>query len=692
MANLFSRSPSSLSSFDKTKRDVALGLKRSPLFRWLYDNGEVNRLLLVPRDLRTADPSLSIELDMGQFGLAGATILLEGRSPFHVEPPNLSWAKELHSFNWVRNLHAARSERALEQAMELTEHWLNSFKKQKGLPWEPDVAARRLICWLSYSNFLLREADEKTYLNMMVSIDDHMRYLSMSGMHASKGMPRLVSLIAVVFAGLCVANQEKFAEQQVKLLCAELDRQILADGGHISRDNSVLASILLDLLPLKQCFVSRNLTPPETLVNAINRMLPMIHYMRLGDGLLSRFNGSGTTLPDTLSTAMAYDDVGNIPLERADLSGYYRLQEGNVVVLMDGGSAPPLELSQKGHAGCLSFEMSSGTCPMIVNCGSAPPAFQTMAHNARASVSHSTLTINNRSSAQFIHDDELAPSDVPSLISGPEHVEAVYETKDDQAKIVGSHDGYKKQFGLIHHRLLSLSHDGYSLTGEDWIECVAGHDVIQKGLGWPFAVHFHIHPDVEPARSSDGLSVTLTLPDSQVWKLTANDAVIHLEESTFYADFAGPCQSIQAVIRGNCVGPISIPWKLTKVIETQTPDPSKVPTWLSKNVISLEEALEEQAGEKDKEEKPSKEAQITDLVEDKEIEQPKPKKKKPGKANMKSKKPRSKKRSGLASLPTFESTGASPPPLPKKGKTTDETDKKKEDGSKSDQPKKPETD
>ena len=256
--------------------------------------------------------------------------------------------------------------------------------------------------------------------------------------------------------------------------------------------------------------------------------------------------------------------------------------------------------------------------------------------------------------------------------------------KDDQVKIIGSHDGYKKQFGLIHHRLLSLSHDGYSLSGEDWIECIAGHDVIQKGLGWPFAVHFHIHPDVEPTRSSDGLSVTLTLPDSQVWKLTANDAVIHLEESTFYADFAGPCQSIQAVIRGNCVGPISIPWKLTKVIETQTPDPSKVPTWLSKNVISLEEALEEQAGDKEK-----KEAQITDLVEDKEVEPPKSKKKKPGKPNVKSKKPHSKKRSGLASLPTFEPSRGTPPPLPKQDK---ETDNKRQEPAKKNPPKKPEAD
>jgi len=712
MGKFFNRTPSSVLSLDKTKRDMALGLKRSPLLRWLYDNRDVNQLLLVPRDLRTADPSLSIELDMGQFGLAGATILLEGRSPYFVEPPNISWAKELHSFSWLRNLRAARTDRSHAQALDLTEQWLNHFTAQKGLAWEAEVAARRLICWLSHSNFILSNADETSYLQIMNCIDDHMRYISKTGVHASMGKPRLLSLIALVFARLCVANQEKHIDQQVRSLCAELDRQILPDGGHISRDNSVLASFLLDLLPLKQCFLTRNFDPPDPLVNAINRMLPMINYMRLGDGLMSRFNGSGTTLPDTLSTAMAYDDVSNKPLEQAPDSHYYRLQKGNVVVLMDGGRASTFELSQRAHAGCLSFEMSSGTCPVIVNCGAAPPAYPTMSQNARASVSHSTLTINNRSSAQFIHDDTLKNTQTPSLVSGPPHVTAHYETKGDQSKIIGSHDGYLDQFGLVHHRLLSLSNDGYKLNGEDWIELPSGHDTIQRGLGWPYAVHFHIHPDVQPLRARDGQSITLKLPDSQIWTLSASGNVIHLEESTFYADFAGPCRSIQAVIRNNCVGPVSISWQLSKSIASQTPDKSKIPTWLRDNVVPLESAQDDQTDE-DQQNQASKSAEITDLVEDDQPEsdkkrslkprrgQPKIKgdkartetqdnqrgraKKHPLKEDDKAKnkaKKSNKTKPGLTSLPTLDATTPAPPPLPK-GMTPNSNDHQHEEkGSK----------
>ena len=41
-------------------------------------------------------------------------------------------------------------------------------------------------------------------------------------------------------------------------LVDELERQILPDGGHISRNPGALIELLLDLLPLRQAFAARN--------------------------------------------------------------------------------------------------------------------------------------------------------------------------------------------------------------------------------------------------------------------------------------------------------------------------------------------------------------------------------------------------------------------------------------------------
>ena len=76
-------------------------------------------------------------------------------------------------------------------------------------------------------------------------------------------------------------------------LVAELRRQILPDGGHISRNPDVLVELLLDLLPLNQCFAARGRKSPPQLVEALARLLAMLRFLRLGDGMLARFNGVG---------------------------------------------------------------------------------------------------------------------------------------------------------------------------------------------------------------------------------------------------------------------------------------------------------------------------------------------------------------------------------------------------------------
>lgn len=62
-----------------------------PLRRLIEPVEALDHLLIVPQDLRTADPSFWDELEQGQFGLAGAVAMLHGRSPFAIEPPSAAW-------------------------------------------------------------------------------------------------------------------------------------------------------------------------------------------------------------------------------------------------------------------------------------------------------------------------------------------------------------------------------------------------------------------------------------------------------------------------------------------------------------------------------------------------------------------------------------------------------------------------
>ena len=158
----------------------------------------------------------------------------------------------------------------------------------------------------------------------------------------------------------CASPARRATSNRPRSACnREIERQILPDGGHASRDPGAVIEVLLELLPLRQAFASRNIAPPQALLNAIDRMMPMLRFFRHSDGTFAHFNGMGATPADLLLTLLAYDDTRGAPLSNAPYSAYQRLEAGGGVLIMDTGRAPPIEMSLEAHAGCLSFEFSS---------------------------------------------------------------------------------------------------------------------------------------------------------------------------------------------------------------------------------------------------------------------------------------------------------------------------------------------
>ncbi len=92
---------------DRTRRALVARALRSPLFAWRYGRPAAEELLLVPQELRTADPSFAEELAHGQLGLGGAVASIGNGSIFDVPAPSEAWSRALHGFGWLRNLTAA---------------------------------------------------------------------------------------------------------------------------------------------------------------------------------------------------------------------------------------------------------------------------------------------------------------------------------------------------------------------------------------------------------------------------------------------------------------------------------------------------------------------------------------------------------------------------------------------------------
>jgi uncharacterized heparinase superfamily protein len=533
---------------------------------WSVASRPVDRLLIVPQDLRTADPSFWREIEHGQFGLAGSIAFLRGRSPFDILPPSAAWERELHGFGWLRNLAAAADDDARRAARLLASEWAIRFGNSKGIAAEPAVAARRLISWISHATLLLEGADGATYEAVTASLGRQIALLASSRRDAPDGYPRLLTLIALMFAELSVAGQERRLKDIEPTLVAELRRQILPDGGHMSRNPDVLVGLMLNLLPLNQCFVARDREPPPQLVEVLARMQAMIRFLRLGDGMLARFNGVSVPTAAGIGTIVPYGDAAAPGLSEARASGYARLARGVSIVVADVGSPPPLGVGREAQAGCLSFEMSAGPHPLFVNGGMPGGAAADWVPVARATANHNTLCLAEQSSAKLVAQQRARGAD--QSLRQPDNVDWHLEDVDGGVALEASHDGYYRRFNLMHGRRLALAADGTRLEGRDQIHGAKRNVRLKRDM--PFAIHFHLHPDAACRMRAEANEAEVSLPGGERWRFTVQGASLTVEEGTYFASSAGPRPAMQIVLRGATFGNSEINWAVERLREEKT--------------------------------------------------------------------------------------------------------------------------
>ena len=542
---------------ERASRGAAALVLSSRLLRWRYGAPVADELLIIPQDLRTADTSFATEIEQGHFGLAGRVASLVSGSPFDLRPPTQDWERELHGFGWLRHLKAANQQSAIDTALLLTRTWIERCRSRTGVAWEPAVVGRRLISWITNAGVLLDNVDQAAYDLTTDSLADQLVHLSAIWRDAPDGYQRLLALIALGYGDLCVAGHERQLRNAEAMLAQELDRQILPDGGHLSRNPALLVELLLDLLPLRQCFATRQREVPVALEKAISRMMPMVRFMRLGDGTLARFNGAGAPSIDLLATAIAYDSAPNVTLPEARSTNYVRMERGAVVLIADVGSPPPFELAGQAKAGCLSFELSVGTAPVFVNGGSPGPAEDEWRALARSTASHNTLSLGGKSSSKLVRHPLVERLVGAAPIRFPDQVTWSHQRNADGDLLDAAHDGYMRVFQMMHRRRLALTADGRKLAGLDTLGPRGGQLRLAQDV--PFAIHFHLDPEVQCERDADGRA-RVDVSEGEAWVFSASGAQLSIEPSVHFADLAGPARSLQIVLRGACWGETEVRW------------------------------------------------------------------------------------------------------------------------------------
>jgi uncharacterized heparinase superfamily protein len=534
------------------------------------------RLLFAPQDLRTADPTVAGDIYAGFYVFAGRPLATGGRSPFDFEPPSRAWGEALYGFGWLRHLRAAGTALAQANARSLVDEFISTTKGDRRLARETQVVARRLISFMSQSPLILEGADHAFYQRFLKAVGRSVRDLERDARAHALPYRRLMAAIGLCYAGLCCEGLDGPLRRSTRLLARELDRQILPDGGHASRNPRVLIELLFDLLPLRQMFASREVDTPEALLRAIDRMLPMLRLFRHGDGTLSHFNGMGVTAADHLATLLTYDDMRSEPIHHASHSGYDRIEAGRSLLVADVGPCPPTHLSAEAGASCLAFEFSSGRERIIVNCGLPRQGSEAVMLAARSTPAHSTASIEDVSSCRFLAVQGfwldrwlgrwLLGRLGPVALTGPGAVRAERGQRESAQTLEASHDGYRARFGLTHQRRWRLSGEGQRLEGEDLFipDPHAAADVHA-------VIRFHLAPGIRASRAQAGRVVMLILPNREAWQFEADPGVAQLEDSAFFSATDGTRRTEQIVLIVKPAETPSVRWRferLTRAPET----------------------------------------------------------------------------------------------------------------------------
>ncbi len=530
-----------------------------PIFRMQPFSAVPARLLIAPQDLRTADATNAADIYGGRFLFSGHLVETQGRSPFELKAVHEDWQRELHSFGWLRDLRASESQISRQNARALVEDWIKYSGRWHEIGWEASVLTRRILSWLAHSPFILLDGDHDFYRAFVKSLARQVRYLRRTINETEDGVERLQAALAIAAACISMAGQGRFARQSIRRLEHELNRQILPDGGHISRNPRALIDILTDLLPVRQAFVTQGLEMPPAMLQSVDRMMPLLRFFRHGDGALAHFNGMGSTPGDLVATILAYDDARGAPPLNAPHSGYQRLSCGTSVVLIDTGPAPAVSVSGDAHAGCLSFEFSSGIHRMVVNCGVSPRSNPLWRKVSRSTAAHSTATIDDRSSCHFLSERPFGQLLGAPILSGPVNVPVDRDDDPAGSRVTASHDGYVSAFGVIHERDMRLSGDGTVLDGIDMFKAVTSVDPELY-----YAIRFHLHPGLRTSLIRGGSAVLLVCRDGEAWEFEAPGSDLSLEESIYLSDVFGHRKSEQIVLSGSLLEAPSAGWQFRK--------------------------------------------------------------------------------------------------------------------------------
>jgi uncharacterized heparinase superfamily protein len=447
------------------------------------------------------------------------------------------WLYNLHYFD---DLSAAGSESRSDWHRALIARWIADNPPAEGTGWEPYPTSLRVVNWIKWvlSGHSLPDSAGQ-------SLAVQARWLSRRLEYHLLGNHLFANAKALVFAGLFFEGSEaqSWLDLGLGILADEIDKQILADGGHFELSPMYHALALEDALDLLNSARAYPAAFPEAgdgPIDKIERRLPEIRRwlatMCHPDGEIAFFNDAAIGVAPPPAELEDYANRLGVPealdageaLTSLAESGYIRLSAGPAVAILDVARVGPDYLPGHAHADSLSFELTIRSRRVLVNSGTSVYGAGPERQRQRGTRAHNTVVIDDADSSEvwagFRVGRRAHPFDLKQ------------QADENELCVECSHDGYKRLPGRpVHRRRWRMKEDALSIN-----------DTVTGGACATEAC-FHFHPDVVVTLDTFGATGVAQARGLAPIRLEIEPAGGRLEPSSWHPEF-GVTRSSQCLV------------------------------------------------------------------------------------------------------------------------------------------------
>ena len=457
--------------------------------------------------------------------------------------------KKLHSFYWLFTIDLKSSKKITHSIIQ---NWIDKNKNYNSEIWEINTLSKRIISWIANSQLTYEDTSDeyKFIFNRIIikQVNHLINEINRSDVFDNK----MIGCTAIILAGISY-NHEKFISYGLNLLKKIINSSF--DNEYFPKSRNIRQLVFyLKYFVLIRELLKESLNDIPEYLNEIIYYLGKAYNFSWGsikESLL--FNGNHVS---DLSDFDKYLNLYKYKFlnERHELGGYSILKNKNIVIAMDSGSTPDKKYSNDYQSGPLSFEAIYKGKKIICNSG----YFQNQNHKlntiSRSTVAHSTLILNNKSASTFKKKNKKTV-----LENGLKSINNNIIYQKNFWSIKGSHNGYQKEFGIIHERAIEFFPESNKFLGKD--------KLIKKKNYIPasFEIRFHLMPNTKVTKTQDNRTVLIELENSG-WKFFTNHGLIGIETGLYFGKKNTYSENQNIFISGNTQKEDQlIEWEISKI-------------------------------------------------------------------------------------------------------------------------------